>query len=216
MDKKLIECVKILWDFNHMNHEIKPADVIIGLGGYDLTIPKRAIELYKNGLSPLILFSGKSGRFTEGVFKKSEAEVFADIAIESGVPKSQILIEGKSTNTGENILCSKQLLQNRKIEVRKVIVVSKPYMERRAYATFKKHWPEVELILTSAQLSYDEYLSAISLDEDLVINTIVTDTQKVKIYSEKGYQIQQDIPEYVWTAWQTLVNAGYDKHVVKG
>ena len=37
----------------------------------------------------------------------------------------------------------------RTVHPKKFIVVQKPYMERRSYATFKKVWPEKEIIVTS-------------------------------------------------------------------
>lgn len=197
-----------------MNHKLEPADIIIGLGGYDTGIAKHSADLYNKGFAPLILFSGKSGKFTKDVFEKSEAEVFSEIAIQNGVPNQNILIENMSTNTGENVLFSKKLLLDKNIKVEKVIVVSKPYMERRAYATFMKQWPGVKIILASMPIGIEQYLSGFGMDKDVVINTIVADTQKIKLYPERGYQISQEIPEQVWWAWEQLVRAGYNKFII--
>ena len=40
----------------------------------------------------------------------TEAEKFAQIAFNMGVPKDMIIIENKATNTGENISKTKELL----------------------------------------------------------------------------------------------------------
>ena len=53
-----------------------------------------------------------------------------------------MLIENRSTNTGENVLFTKRLLAERQLDPETFIVVQKPYMERRSYATFRKVWPE--------------------------------------------------------------------------
>ena len=37
------------------------------------------------------------------------------------------------------------------------MLVQKPYMERRSYATFKKHWPDKKLLVTSPQISFEAY-----------------------------------------------------------
>ena len=37
-------------------------------------------------------------------------------------------------------------------------------MERRSFATFKKLWPEKEVVVTSPQVSFDEYLDHVSKD----------------------------------------------------
>jgi hypothetical protein len=69
-----------------------------------------------------------------------------------------MVIENQSTKTGENVLFTKRLLAERGLDPRTFIVVQKPYMERRSYATFRKVWPEKELCVTSPRLSLDEYL----------------------------------------------------------
>ncbi len=197
-----------------MHHDLEQANVIIVLGSYDMTVPKRAIELYKKGYAPIILFSGAYGLYTEGVFKKTEAETFADLAVEDGVPEKDILIEDQSTNTGENIKFSKRLLEEKNIKVGKCILVTKPYMERRAYATFKQHWPELEPMVTSPTGDMNEYLAVTGFDKRQVVNTIIGDTQRIKLYPEKGYQIFQEIPANVWEAWERLVESGYSARLI--
>ena len=57
-------------------------------------------------------------------------------------------------------------------------------MERRSYATFKKNWPNKEIIITSPNISFQKYPNnKISLDE--VINIIVGDLQRIKEYPKK-------------------------------
>ena len=51
-------------------------------------------------------------------------------------------MENKATNTGENIANSRALLAANGITPASLIVVQKPFMERRSYATFMKQWPE--------------------------------------------------------------------------
>jgi hypothetical protein len=90
-------------------------------------------------------------------------------------------------------------------------------MERRSYATFRKLWPEKELVVTSPQVSFAEYLERYTnaeLSSDFVVSIIVGDLQRLKLYSEIGYQIYQEIPDDVWAAYEELVKAGYDKHLV--
>jgi uncharacterized SAM-binding protein YcdF (DUF218 family) len=90
-------------------------------------------------------------------------------------------------------------------------------MERRSYATFKKVWPEKELVVTSPRGSFDEYLARLSnkdLSTDDVISIMVGDLQRIRVYPDKGFQIPQDIPVDVWDAFEALVKAGYDKHLV--
>jgi uncharacterized SAM-binding protein YcdF (DUF218 family) len=130
-----------------------------------------------------------------------------------------VLVETRSTNTGENVLFTRQMLAERQIDLQSFIVVQKPYMERRSYATFKKVWPEKEVRVTSPQLSMDEYLTQRShtrLSADDVISIMVGDLQRIREYPLRGFQIDQDIPDDVWNAYRELVAAGYDKHLVAG
>jgi uncharacterized SAM-binding protein YcdF (DUF218 family) len=170
--------------------------------------------LFLEGWAPLLIYSGGVGRLTEGLWNKPEAEVFVDIAIKMGVPKDKILIENKSTNTGENIIFTMKLLKEKKLDLQSFIVVQKPYMERRAYATFKKHLPDKKIIVTSPQISFENYPND-KISKDDMINIMVGDLQRIKTYPEKGFQIPQEIPEDVWTAYEKLVEAGYCKHLIK-
>ena len=87
-------------------------------------------------------------------------------------------------------------------------------MERRSYATFKKHWPGKKLLVTSPQIPFDTYATeAIPLEN--VINIMTGDLQRIKLYPAKGFQVYQEIPREVWDAYEKLIDAGFNKHLVK-
>ena len=204
-----------LWDYHHVNQNLQKSDCILVLGSHDLRVAERGAELYLQGWAPLLIMSGGLGRLTQEMWSEPEADKFAKIALEMGVPEEAILIENKSTNTGENILFTQQLLQKENLAPKRFIVVQKPYMERRSFATFKKHWPEKELIVTSPQLSMQAYPTAeITLGE--VIHIMVGDLQRIKVYPEKGFQIEQEIPKEVWEAFEKLVSLGFNSHLIGG
>src|SRR5258705_5483030 len=136
---------KKLWEYHHMNHALEKTDCILVLGSHDLRVAERAAQLYFEGWAPIIIFSGGLGNLTKEMWTETEADQFAEIAINMGVPKEAILIENKSTNTGENILFTQRLLARRNLYPQSFIVVQKPYMERRSYATFKKYWADKKL-----------------------------------------------------------------------
>ena len=208
-----IAAAKKLWDYHHVNHSPEKSDCILVLGSHDLRVAERAAELYLQGWAPIIIFSGGLGRLTQDLWKVSEAESFAAIAEKMGVPKEAILIENRSTNTGENILFTQQLLKTKNLDPKSFIVVQKPYMERRSFATFKKHWPDKKLIVTSPQISFEEYPNE-EMPLEKVINIMVGDMQRIKLYPEKGFQIFQEIPGDVWQAYEKLVASGYDMDLI--
>lgn len=207
---------KILWDYHHMNHTLHKADLILVLGSHDLRIADYGAHLWQNQYAPILMFSGgiaHQGDLLKTQWDESEAEMFAKRALSLGVPEKSILIENKSTNTGENIANSRTTLEQNNIIARSIILVQKPYMERRAYATFKKQWPEPEILVTSPPISYSAYPTE-EIKKDDIINLMVGDLQRIKIYADKGFQIKQEIPADIWNAYDQLVSAGYTQHLV--
>jgi uncharacterized SAM-binding protein YcdF (DUF218 family) len=201
-----------LWDYHHMHHTPAETDCILVLGSVDLRVADRGAELYKQGLAPFIVFSGGLGNITRKMWKEPEAELMARIALDRGVPAEAIFTESASTNTGENILFTQRLLAEKGLNPRSFLLVQKPYMERRSYATFKRHWPEKELIVTSPQIPFDEYATP-EVPMEQVINLMVGDLQRIRIYPAKGFQIPMEIPDAVWAAYEKLVGWGFDKHL---
>lgn len=205
-----------IWDYHHLNHKLKKADCILVLTSHDIRVAERGAQLFLNRWAPLLVFSGKEAHVGDMLYTgwdKPEAEMFADVALGIGVPKENVLIEDKSTNTGENILFTRKLLKEKNLSPQNFIVVQKPYMERRAYATFKQVWPEKDVIVTSPQIAFQEYPTDIITKED-VINIIVGDLQRIKLYPERGFQIPQEIPVDVWDAYERLVKLGYTKRLM--
>ena len=64
-----------------------------------------------------------------------------------------MLLESRSTNTGENVQLTRRLLERENLDPDRFILVQKPYMERRTYATFRKVWPEKDAVVTSPLVS---------------------------------------------------------------
>jgi uncharacterized SAM-binding protein YcdF (DUF218 family) len=207
------ELARVLWDYMRLGHALTPADVILVLGSNDVRVGEHGARLFLQGLAPLMLCSGNVGRLTAGRFEKSEAATFADAAVRLGVPRSAILIEDTSTNTGENIDRSRARLESAGVRPSRIILVQKPYMERRAWATFKRRWPEPGLQVTSPPIPYEDYPTP-QIPRDLVINILVGDVQRMRVYAERGFQVPQPIPDEVWAAWEELVARGYTGHLV--
>ncbi|HEX7771276.1 MAG TPA: YdcF family protein [Pyrinomonadaceae bacterium] len=218
MDQQTFALAEKIWDYHLMKHQITKADAIMVLCSHDERVAERAAQLFLEGWAPLIIFSGGHGAITRSLWSEPEAERFARIAISMGVPRESILIEPRSTNTGENIAFTKRLLADKGLNPRRFIVVQKPYMERRSYATFRKLWPEKELIVTSPQVSFQNYLAEYtnrSLSMSDVVSIMLGDLQRIKLYPARGWQIEQEIPDEVWAAFEVLVRAGYDKYLIQ-
>jgi uncharacterized SAM-binding protein YcdF (DUF218 family) len=217
MDNQIRALAEKLWHYHQMNHQLERADAILVLCSHDKKVAERGAQLFLDGWAPLLIFSGGLGVITKNIWSEPEADQFAEIAKGLGVPPGKILIENQSTNTGENVLFTKRLLAQKQIDPQKFILVQKPYMERRSFATFCKHWPEKVVRVTSPQVSFDEYLENYAnseLSTDDVISIMVGDLQRIKVYAEKGFQIPQEIPDEIWNAYEELVAAGYNRHMI--
>jgi uncharacterized SAM-binding protein YcdF (DUF218 family) len=211
--------VERVWRYHQLGHELVKADAIMVLCSHDSGVAERGAELFLEGWAPLLIFTGGLGTITRHLWTEPEADQFAAIAERMGVPRASIVVENRSTNTGENVLFTRQLLAARGLDPQSFILVQKTYMERRAYATFRKVWPEKRAIVTSPRVSLDEYLERYSndaLSTKDVVSIMVGDLQRVKLYAETGFQIPQEIPEEVWDAYERLVAAGYNTRLVRG
>ena len=217
VDDRIVALARILWDYHLLNHRLSRADAIVVLCSHDTRVAERGAELFLDGWAPLLIFSGGLGTITRHLMTIPEADQFAEIAVGRGVPREQILVENRSTNTGENVRFTRALLAAQGLAPGRFIVVQKPYMERRSYATFKQVWPEPELLVTSPQVSMEDYLRAYthaSLSAADVISIMVGDLQRIRIYPDRGFQIPQPIPDHVWDAYEQLVAAGFDSRLV--
>lgn len=213
ISNEVLTLAKKIWDYHHVGHTLVPSQCILTLGSHDTRVVERAADLYHQGWAPLLIFSGGLGRLTENMWSETEADLFARIAIERGVPADAILVENRSTNTGENVQLVRQLLREKGLDPQTFILVQKPYMERRTLATFAKNWPGRQFVVTSPQLGFEAYPTA-EIPVEQVINIMVGDLQRIKVYPEKGFQIYQEIPADVWQAFERLVALGFNKQLI--
>nr|WP_181010435.1 YdcF family protein [Streptomyces sp. SM14] len=208
-----LQQARAVWDYHQMHHEVRPADAAIGLGSHDLGVASFAASLYHSGLFPVLVFTGGNSPTTKTRFLRGEAVHYREHAIGLGVPETSIVLEPKAANTGQNITYSREALADAGVTSSTVLLVSKPYMERRSFATARKLWPEVEVICTSESMEFDDYLKGIG-DEKLVIDMLVGDLQRVIQYPERGFAIEQDVPDEVRQAYESLIHDGFTSRLI--
>ena len=173
--------------------------------------------MYKRGFAPYLLFSGgvvQRNAALDLFWDTTEAEYFAGRAVRASVSSDRILKENRSTNTGENFLFSRQLLEVLGLDFQSFIMAQKPYMERRVLATAQIQWCDKDFVVTSPSITCAEYLDG-DLPRDAVIQHIVGDFQRIKVYGENGFQAPQEIPPEVWEAFERLVALGYYERLIK-
>ena len=212
-DPRIAHAVETLWGYHNLRHEPRPTDAGIGLGSHDLSVATTTAELYHRGMFPLVVFTGANAPTTTERFPRGEAAHYREHAIVLGVPADYILTEDAATNTGENITNTRDLLVRTGRIPRSVTLISRPYQQRRAYATCRKLWPEVEPICAATPLPLADYIASIG-DEARVINMLVGDTQRIDVYADRGFAIPQPMPDDVRAAMSLLVSAGYTQRLI--
>lgn len=213
------EAIKLVWNYMLLHHTLEKADAILVLGSHDIRVGEYAAKLWLDGWAPYLVCAGsgtvhKDNPAWSDFAGSTEAEVFADIARKSGVHDDVILIENQSQNTGQNYEFTTKLLQDKGVELHKVIAVQKPYMERRTYATGKVWWPDVNIIVTSPPILLEDYPNESVSKGEHWLHAMVGDLQRIKEYPIKGFQIEQEIPENVWQAYEFLVREGYTNMLI--
>lgn len=194
--------------FNYLTLKDTPqkADVIIGFGTYHLGAAAKAAELWQKGLAPYIIFSG----YKNDRYDKAEAEILKDVAIQQGIPEKVIFTEDKASNTGLNITLSYELARDRELlKTNRVILVHKPYMSRRTYATAKAQWPDpaTTFYTVPSDVTLEDYFKHDGTEQ--TIRSMLADFYCIKAYPERGWQIPQDVPTEVEQASHLLIERGH-------
>lgn len=116
-------------------------DAIVAVSGGDtMARTNEAINLYKNGWSDLLIFSGaaqdKTGPSNAAAMKKN--------AINAGVPESAIKLDEYSETTKQNAENSQTIFV--KNNIKSVILVTSGYHQRRASLEFNKRANNVKIL----------------------------------------------------------------------
>jgi hypothetical protein len=167
-------------------------DVIFLFGG--ITMPEvwhKALELYQDGFSEKVYIAGGVGKKSKAdKIEVSEAETIKTFLLSRGVPSEAVIIETKSTNTLENILCAKKVLESAK----KVIAVSKPFHMRRVLATFNKQYPQLSVLCCPPELMYENLDDQ---EKEYYFDRMLGEVNRLSEYAQKGDIVSQKIPSNI-------------------
>jgi len=111
--------------------EVSPPRLEFDMGEAVDRIYKAAV-LYRAGKAPVVIVTGGNQPWSES--KTPEADLIRGLLIEWGVPREAILLEGKSRNTRENALFSKDIMDS--ISCEEALLVTSAAHMPRAVAAF--------------------------------------------------------------------------------
>lgn len=219
IDGNTLADARTLFDYERVDDLLSHRDVAIGFGNHSEYVARRAAELYLEGLVDKVLFTGGFGRITKKIWNMPEAERFARVAEGMGVSEKDILLDTTSTNTGENISHSQRLLAEAGMDGARAIVVEVPFRGRRTRSALEVQWPELDFVMTSPTLGFEDFLRVyaeegpISVEE--FVSVLVGDAQRIVEYGRRGWQTPQDVPGDVLAAYERLVGRGFTSQLLR-
>ncbi len=208
-----INSAKNIWDFLKINQDLTKSDLILVLGNSDIRTVDKAVELYKKNYANKIIITGGLGRISSNLFDKPEAVVFKNIAVQKGVKDLDIEIESNSTNTFDNFRFTKKMIDESKVSVKSIIIVTKPYMEKRAYLMAKEIFHNTNLTVTSPDIEFSNYPNQI-LTKEFVINMLVGEIQRLIIYASHSEIEKVNMPKDILQNYNYLIEKGYTKQLL--
>jgi uncharacterized SAM-binding protein YcdF (DUF218 family) len=177
--KDIREC-DIAYDYLAAEDKLENADIIFVFGAKTLLRIEKAIEVYKQGLAPRMIVSGR-GPYYAGDKFITEAEKYAHIAIEKGVPEHAIITENQSITIPDNVRSSLNLLDEQEIFYSSIILVNSPYTQRRGYAHFKKYLPDSVKLMRINSETGPEYRRDSWYKNSKGIDVILSEYLKAKV-----------------------------------
>lgn len=180
MDRKEINKIT---EYIFINSKPQKAELTIVFGSRHKEPLLRIFELYKDGFISKVLLTGGINKKT----RKNESEEMLKYLMDIGIDKKDIILENKSTNTLENVLFSKRIIED-KIgfeNIKKIILLVKHYHSKRALMTIKKHFPKsVEILPVTYEIygfNKDNWSKNVKGKEK-----VLSEWNKINQYLKKG------------------------------
>jgi uncharacterized SAM-binding protein YcdF (DUF218 family) len=190
-----------------------PAHVVIGFGHFDLAIPRQCAELVRRGAALRIIFTGGIGAGTADL-GQPEADAFAaELAKKHADLARKALIENRSTNTGDNIRFTRELLQSLDPPlpfgkaIRSVLLVATPCRQRRVWLTWQKVVPEVTAWNVPPPTTYDSLRSLYATKGEDIRVQLVGEYERIRDYPARGWIAEDQIPPKIHEAARILAEA---------
>jgi hypothetical protein len=202
---------RALFDYLYLRDpDVPSVDAVIGFGSFDLKIPRRCLDLYRQGRAPLIVFSGGMGAGT-GDLGRPEAHAFLDeVRARGGVPDGDLVIEDRSTNTGENVAETTRLLEGRgrpfgrKGGIRSALIVASAYRQRRVDLTCRRHHPTVRWVNAPPVTTFEDEVEMFAGRGLDLVTALVGEIQRLLDYPSRGFCLPAHVPGDVLAAHERL------------
>lgn len=209
-----IEAVETIWNFlcnpTYDSQPNYPCDFVLAHGNLSyLETIRRAVEVVnEQGGRPILVCSGRGPKL-DIPYHRSEAMKMRYAAIGLGMDRYRTLIEPWSTNSGDNLIRTRDLFKRSGLTFDKSVLVVLPFAIVRTEATFGKLCPEATCLTTTFTTNWKDYTKT-RLDNDpaRLIKAMRGEINRLDEYPEKGYTIPVVIPTPVKDAHMSLSSFG--------
>lgn len=218
MNDRAIELARVIWNYHQLGQTTAKAELMVVFGTNDTRVAEFAAELFGQGYAERMAITGgmaHGGDLLATGWTRPESEVFADVAVEHGVPRERIVLESRAMNTAENVRFTRALLKERGEMPGSVLLVMKPFMQRRVWATMAVEWPGMKATVASQKMTLEEYFTE-ELPPERIVPIMMGDLQRIWVYGRRGWSAAQEIPGDVLEAYRELVMMGYTQHLLEG
>lgn len=216
---QIVALAQIVWDYMRLGQPVEPADCLVACGSNDLGVAERAADLMLADFAFNTICTGGIAHLDDLLatgWELSEAEMFQKVLIKKGVLAEKIFLENQALHTGENVRLSLKIAREKSIPFNRVLFVCKPYMERRVMVTAGIAWrnENIKYAVTSQLGGFIDYFSN-ETEAIKHLNLMIGDLHRIVFYPALGLQLPQEIPDDVVYAFNSLVELGFDKHLLK-
>lgn len=188
-----------------------PADAILGFGVFDLALPRFCAELHLRGLAPRLVFTGGIGAGT-GDLGGPEADAWrAEVRrAYPQIPDAAFVLETRSTNTGENVRftaellarCDPPLVLGR--ELRSIIVVASPSRLRRAWLTLRHLVPGLRTHRRMPPIDFDREAALYARQGTPYLAHLAGELDRLVDYPRRGWIAAEPLPPNIVAAHARL------------
>ena len=197
-NKKISHAVKIILQYLAIKNPLQKCEVIFLMGGASLLSAQKAAQLLKEGWGKKIICVSLYGKFSAPEWKNrgGDSGMFHEELLRLGIKEQDMIFTSQSTNTLEEVVYGKLFLEKHKLDLKKIIVVSRPFHQRRCDATWTKQWPQIHLINCPADEIYEVTVS--------ILMRVIGEIDRLRIYAQKGDISYQKIPEDVENEYKRI------------
>lgn len=195
--------LRVLWSYLAVAMVPRKSDVLFCFGSSHFGVARRAARLFESGVAPwVVVTGGDEGRIAP---YPTEADAYARVLAEAGVPVERIVVERRAANTGENVAFGMRALADRGIGVRTAALVAWPTSVRRCVATFARQFPDVATTAHPAFEGFGPYAATPAR----AASAVLTELDRLRDYPHLGHITPQAIPGPVERAAARLAEADW-------